>query len=101
MANEKSKSPNGQKKELKGRTQSPVAHPTPPDGGWGWVVVVASFVSNMIVDGILYTFGILYVELQIEFPDVGRGQIALIGSLLGGVYLIGGKSLTDSESMTE
>lgn len=89
MANEKSKSPNGQNKELK-RTQAPAPQPTPPDGGWGWVIVVFSFISNMIVDGILYTFGILYVELLIEFPDAGKGQIALIGSLLSGLYLIGG-----------
>ena len=92
MTTEKSKSPNGQKKKVQQTQSAATAQPTPPDGGWGWVVVVASFVSNMIVDGILYTFGILYVELLIEFPDASKGQIALIGSLLGGFYLILGKS---------
>lgn len=66
------------------------SQPTPPDGGWGWVVVVASFFSNLIVDGVLYTFGVLYVELLVSFPEAGKAKIALIGSLLGGIYLIGG-----------
>ena len=26
--------------------------PSPPDGGWGWVVCAASFLCNMILDGI-------------------------------------------------
>ena len=25
--------------------------PLPPDGGWGWVVVVSSFMCNLILDG--------------------------------------------------
>ena len=32
--------------------------PPPPDGGWGWVIVVASFLCNMVLDGIGYSFGI-------------------------------------------
>ena len=30
---------------------SVVEVPLPPDGGWGWVVVLASFTCNMILDG--------------------------------------------------
>ena len=36
-----------------------VLAPAPPDGGWGWVVCAASFVCNMILDGIAYSFGVL------------------------------------------
>ena len=25
--------------------------PLPPDGGWGWVVVLSSFMCNLILDG--------------------------------------------------
>ena len=28
--------------------------PPPPDGGWGWVVCLASFMCNLILDGIAY-----------------------------------------------
>ena len=26
--------------------------PLPPDGGWGWVIVISSFMCNLILDGI-------------------------------------------------
>ena len=42
---------------------------TPPDGGWGWVVCLASFWTNGSVFGVLNTFGILYVKLLKEFDD--------------------------------
>ena len=41
----------------------------PPDGGWGWVVCIASFWTNGTVFGILNTFGILYVEMLRKFDD--------------------------------
>jgi len=61
------------------------------DGGWGWVVTIASFFSNMIVDGVCYTFGLLYAELLEEF-QAGRSKTALVGSLLVGTYLMIGQS---------
>ena len=36
-----------------------VLAPAPPDGGWGWVIVAASFTCNLILDGIAYSFGVL------------------------------------------
>ncbi len=41
----------------------------PPDGGWGWVVCIASFWTNGTVFGILNTFGILYVKMLDEFDN--------------------------------
>ncbi|XP_043278696.1 monocarboxylate transporter 3 isoform X2 [Venturia canescens] len=63
--------------------------PPPPDGGYGWVVVFASFMCNMIVDGIAYTFGVFLGEFVIYF-DEGPGKIAWVGSLLSGMYLSAG-----------
>ena len=63
--------------------------PPPPDGGYGWVIVFASFMCNMIVDGIAYTFGILLNELVLDFNE-SKGKVAWVGSLLSGVYLMAG-----------
>lgn len=61
----------------------------PPDGGWGWVVVMGSFACNMIVDGIIFSFGIFLTEIAQTF-HVSTAQVTLVGSLLSGFYLIAG-----------
>ncbi|RZC42356.1 uncharacterized protein BDFB_003190, partial [Asbolus verrucosus] len=60
--------------------------PPPPDGGYGWVVVFASFMCNMIVDGIAYTFGIFLTEM-VDYYEETKGKTAWVGSLLSGMYL--------------
>lgn len=61
----------------------------PPDGGWGWVVVFASFMCNMIVDGIIFSFGSFIEPIKDEF-HVTKAYVALVGSLMSGFYLIAG-----------
>jgi len=63
--------------------------PLPPDGGWGWVVVFASFMCNMILDGISYTFGILLKPLVEDFHS-DAGTVSWVGSLLCGIYMLSG-----------
>jgi len=65
--------------------------PTPPDGGWGWLVVAASFFTNLIVDGVCYTFGIIMPEL-IDYYETTNSKAALAGSLVPAIYLIVGQS---------
>ena len=65
--------------------------PAPPDGGWGWVIVFASFMCNLIVDGIAYTFGVFIGEFATSFNEE-KGTVSWIGSLLCGVYLTVGKA---------
>ncbi|KAG8232878.1 hypothetical protein J437_LFUL004747 [Ladona fulva] len=62
---------------------------TPPDGGWGWVVVAASFACNFIVDGIIFTFGMFLSHISEAFGEP-KSKVALIGSLLSGFYLMAG-----------
>jgi hypothetical protein len=54
--------------------------PPPPDGGWGWVIVAASFLCNMVLDGIGYSFGILLNPLMKHYGE-GKGMIAMVFSL--------------------
>ncbi|KAL7294649.1 hypothetical protein TKK_0011952 [Trichogramma kaykai] len=63
--------------------------PPPPDGGYGWVIVFASFMCNMIVDGIAYTFGVFLSDLCTYF-DESKSKVTWAGSLLSGVYLMAG-----------
>ena len=63
--------------------------PGPPDGGWGWVVCFASFLCNVILDGIAYSFGILLGPLVIHFNS-NRSSISWVGSLFCGVYMASG-----------
>ncbi|KAJ8969484.1 hypothetical protein NQ317_011490 [Molorchus minor] len=60
--------------------------PPPPDGGYGWVVVFASFMCNMIVDGTAYTFGV-FLSRMADFYGESEGTTAWVGSLLSGMYL--------------
>lgn len=55
-------------------TPKPVEEETPTadvvvplDGGWGWVVVAASFFCNLIVDGIVMNASLISTEIGKEF----------------------------------
>jgi len=61
----------------------------PPDGGWGWVVMIASFLCNLVLDGIAYTFGIFLTPLMEDF-GVQKGPMSMVGSVLAGtIQLVG------------
>ncbi|XP_052426973.1 monocarboxylate transporter 9 [Carassius gibelio] len=58
-----------------------------PDGGWGWVIVVASFMGQLLAYGSPQSVGVLYPEWLNTFQD-SKGMTALVGSLVSGVGLI-------------
>ncbi|XP_048771031.2 monocarboxylate transporter 10-like isoform X2 [Ostrea edulis] len=63
----------------------------PPDGGWGWVVCIASLLTNGIVFSILNTFGIIYVYLVKEYatdnPTISF-KTSWVGSVCTGVTFL-------------
>jgi len=64
-------------------------HDEGPDGGWGWLVVLGSFLCNLVLDGIAYSFGILLKPMQDDL-QTSVGSISLIGGVLAGVILASG-----------
>ncbi|KAF4529819.1 hypothetical protein B566_EDAN014747 [Ephemera danica] len=64
----------------------------PPDGGWGWMVVLGSFLISVIADGLTYSFGIFINEFTHYFKS-GSGATAWIASILVGVTLCSGALL--------
>ena len=58
--------------------------PPVPDGGWGWVVVLGSFMIHVIADGIAYSFGV-FVEDFVTHFECSKSAVGGLGSLLLGV----------------
>ncbi|XP_060096856.1 uncharacterized protein LOC132573334 [Heteronotia binoei] len=52
----------------------------PPDGGWGWVVVLAAFVHSMLITGFHNSFGVYMLSLLETFQS-SNSKIAWIGSV--------------------
>ncbi|CAE1274350.1 Monocarboxylate transporter 14 [Acanthosepion pharaonis] len=64
-------------------------YPQSPDGGWGWVVLISSFLLNLIADGCAYSFGVFFTELLETFGET-KSKTSWVGSLFVGVSLICG-----------
>ncbi|KAG2467935.1 monocarboxylate transporter 10 isoform X1 [Polypterus senegalus] len=64
----------------------------PPEGGWGWIVMLASMWCNGSVFGIQNSFGVLFVAMQRDFSSGGdedlKFKTALVGSLSMGVIFL-------------
>ena len=61
-----------------------------PDGGWGWMVVLAVFVGNLLIDGVVGCFGLLYPEILKEF-SASPSVTSMAGSMSVGIYLFSSK----------
>ncbi|XP_053119483.1 monocarboxylate transporter 13-like [Hemicordylus capensis] len=57
-----------------------VVHPEPPDGGWGWMIVLAGFVQSALVFGVIRSFGVFFVEFVAYFDELSR-RISWITSI--------------------
>nr|XP_014103763.1 uncharacterized protein LOC106627946 [Bactrocera oleae]XP_036223550.1 uncharacterized protein LOC106627946 [Bactrocera oleae] len=63
--------------------------PEIPDGGYGWVVVLASLVVSLIADGLSFSFGLINSELLHYFGE-SPSKTAWISSLFFSVPLLMG-----------
>jgi len=67
-------------------SQAEAVEVVPPDGGpLAWVVMVACFLTNGIIFGIINTFGILFVRLKKDMEEANvegaATKVSLVGSL--------------------
>ena len=74
---------NGNLKDNESTTEEFVSYASfqPPDGGYGWIVVLAAFFVQFFVLGTMNNFGILFTELLEEFKETkqatGKAPILL------------------------
>lgn len=64
------------------------------DTGWAWVICFGSFMCNVILDGMLFSFGIFFVHF-LDYFDAGKGRTALVGSAFMGTHLLLGEYFKD------
>ena len=62
-----------------------------PDGGYGWVVVVASFLLQTVSGGIAFSVAVYFVEFLETFKG-GKGETAWVGSINTGLLFGAGKA---------
>lgn len=61
----------------------------PPDGGWGWLVVLAAFISYFMAEGVICGFGIFLQEMADAF-HCKLSQVSLIGAIMTGCFCFSG-----------
>lgn len=81
---------------FKGHTMSPPApgprpeRPPVLDGGWGWVIVAASFLALLLANGSPQSVGVLYPEWLLAYGET-KATTAWVGSVVSGVGLTVGE----------
>ena len=63
--------------------------PVPPDGGYGWVIVIAAFCCNFVVDGIATAFS-PFIDVYKKRFRASDSLVGFVGSSLIGTYLLVG-----------
>lgn len=64
----------------------------PPDGGYGWAVVVGAFLVQFWVSGLVKSYGVMFVEVMEAFTDTSTAVAAWIPAILSTLCLALGES---------
>ncbi|GAB6029483.1 hypothetical protein CHUAL_005237 [Chamberlinius hualienensis] len=59
----------------------------PPEGGWGWVVVLGVFVVYWLVPGMIRSYGALYMEVLEAFPESSASTAGWIPAFLSSISI--------------
>uniref|UniRef100_A0A915DLG3 Uncharacterized protein n=1 Tax=Ditylenchus dipsaci TaxID=166011 RepID=A0A915DLG3_9BILA len=59
------------------------------DGGYGWWVVLGSFLIHVFVDGFVYSFGVFGQSLVMRYDASNKGVSIILSVLSGLMYAIG------------
>ncbi|CAG2101566.1 unnamed protein product [Medioppia subpectinata] len=60
-----------------------------PDGGFGWIIVFASFMISFIGDGYAYTTGLFYAQFLVEYKE-SESVTSLFDSIMTGMMYCSG-----------
>ena len=60
----------------------------PPDGGYGWFVVLGAFFSVFWCSGFIKSYGLIFAELLRTFPDASVGLAAWIPAVMTSFALL-------------
>lgn len=71
--------------------QARPAHLDAPDGGWGWVVLVATILVLALTLAFPSCMGIFYTDLQIEF-SASNSETSWVPSIMTSVLHAGGRN---------
>ncbi|CAF4924875.1 unnamed protein product [Pieris macdunnoughi] len=61
----------------------------PEEGGWGWVVVAASFSIIFILDGVAFTFGSILNDMSTDL-NISVSTLPLVNSIAVAIYFMMG-----------
>ena len=61
---------------------------TPPDGGWGWMVVLNGFLSYGVIWSIPRSFAVLFSDFMDDF-GTNKAETSWITSLMFGCAALG------------
>lgn len=70
-------------------SEGPVEH-TPPDGGWGWAVLVGAFISVGFSCAFGKSISVFYKDIEVIF-NASTSEVSWLSSIMFAVMYAGGK----------